>query len=362
MAFIELLDRDANQKAIEIFKSAIERDSNFALAYAGLARAYFEEEGFGGEKSLLDSVVQLCRVAIALDPMEVRGYEQLGRAYFRKGWYPQCDDSLRKALELAPNDERVNGLAALREMTRHRFAEAYAFFRKAYALNPNEPRLLYAAAGVLYRAEVSDVADKWMEQALQRETNPLRHRMMECYRMIWRRRYSSARAGFAMLPRDLKGYDYSVSEGMLYSTVGMKDWPAVAQWCRNHLAANPEKIWPRTYLALALEMSGQQSRARQIAEEIVKYGLERLERPAAHDIPWEVQLYVAWAYRLLNSEEEAYRHLNDYLAQRTLLHVPLGLENPICDVFRSDSRFEALVADLNNKFEIVRRSIRMDER
>jgi hypothetical protein len=46
-------------------------------------------------------------------------------------------------------------------MTRHRFAEAYAFFRKAYALNPNEPRLLYAAAGVLYRAEVSDVADKW---------------------------------------------------------------------------------------------------------------------------------------------------------------------------------------------------------
>jgi tetratricopeptide (TPR) repeat protein len=362
MAFIELLDRDANQKAIGIFKSAIERDSNFALGYAGLARAYFEEEGFGGEKSLLDSVVQLCRVAIALDPMEVRGYEQLGRAYFRKGWYPQCDDALRKALELAPNDERVNGLAALREMTRHHFTEAYAFFRKAYALNPNEPRLLYAAAGVLYRAELSDVADKWMEQALQRETNPLRHRMMECYRMMWRRKYSSARAGFAMLPRDLKGYDYSVSEGMLYSTVGMKDWPAVAQWCRNHLAANPEKIWPRTYLALALEMSGQQSGAQQIAEEIVKYGLERLERPAAHDIPWEVQLYVAWAYRLLNSEEEAYRHLNEYLAQRTLLHVPLGVENPIFDVFRSDSGFEALVADLNNKFEVVRRSIRMDER
>ena len=98
-----------------------------------------------------------------------------------------------------------------------------------------------------------------------------------------------------------------------------------------------------------------------MAEEIVKYGLERLERPAAHDIPWEVQLYVAWAHRLLNSEEEAYRHLNEYLAQRTLLHVPLGLENPIFDVFRSDSGFAALLADLNNKFEVVRRSIRMDE-
>jgi tetratricopeptide (TPR) repeat protein len=362
MAFIELLDRDANQKAIEIFKSVIERDSNFALAYAGLARAYFEEEGFGGEKSLLDSVVQLCRVAIALDPLEVRGYEQLGRAYFRKSWYTQCDYALSKALKLAPDDERVNGLAALRAMTRHQFAEAYAFFRKARALNPNEPRLLYAAAGVLFWAELSDVADKWMEQALQRETNPLRHRMMECYRMMWRRRYSSARAGFAMLPRDLKGYDYSVSEGMFYSTVGMKDWPAVAQWCRNHLAGNPDEIWPRTYLALALETSGQTSGAQQLAEEIVRSGLERLERPAAHDIPLEVRLYVAWAYRLLDSQEEAYRHLNEYLAQRTLLHVPLGLENPIFDVFRSDSEFEAFVADLNNKFEVVRRSIRMDER
>ena len=362
MALIELLDRDANQKAIEIFKSAIERDSNFALSYAGLARAYFEEEGFGGEKSLLDSAVQLCRVAIALDPMEVRGYEQLGRTYFRKGWYPQCDDALRRALELAPDDERVNGLGALRELTRHRFVEAYAFFRKAYALNPNEPRLLYAAAGVLFRADLVEVAEKWMQQALQRETNPGRHRMMECYRMMWRRKYSSARAGFALLPPELKGYDYSVSEGILYSMVGMKDWPGILDWCQNHLAANPEKIWPRVYLALAWKMSDHSGEAEQMAQEIVKRGLERLERPAAHDIPWEVELFIAWADRLLNAKEEAYSHLKRYLARRTFLHVPLGLENPIFDIFRPDSEFAACVADLNEKFELVREAIRKNER
>ena len=252
-------------------------------------------------------------------------------------------------------------MAALREVTRHHFSEAYAFFRNAYALNPNEPRLLYAAAGILFRADLNDVADKWMQQALQREPNPQRHRMMECYRMMWRRKYSAARAGFALLPADLKGYDYSASEGMLYSTIGMKDWPAVIEWCRNHLAENPDKIWPRTYLAIAWEMSERQNDALQMAEEIVQRGLERLERPAAHDIPWEVQLYVAWAYRLLNRKEEAYRHLNEYLAQRTLLHIPLGLENPILDVFKSDTEFDAIVADLNEKFEVVRRSIRENE-
>ena len=180
--------------------------------------------------------------------------------------------------------------------------------------------------------------------------------------MMWRRKYSSAMAGFALLPPDLKGYDYSVSEGMLYSTIGIKDWASVEEWCRNHLRENPEKIWPRTYLALAWEMSGRQSDARRMAEEIVRCGLQRLERPAAHDIPWEVQLYVAWAYRLLNDKNEAYRHLNEYLAQRSFLHVPLGLENPIFEIFRPDGEFDALKADLHEKFEIVRRLIRENEK
>ena len=74
-----------------------------------------------------------------------------------------------------------------------------------------------------------------------------------------------------------------------------------------------------------------------------------------------MQLYVAWAYRLLNDKNEGYRHLNEYLAQRSFLHVPLGLENPIFDVFRSDAQFDALTAELKEKFEIVRRLIRENE-
>jgi hypothetical protein len=108
-------------------------------------------------------------------------------------------------------------------------------------------------------------------------------------------------------------------------------------------------------------MSGRQIDARQMAAEIIRRGLERLERPAAHDIPWEVQLYIAWAYRLLNDKNEAYRYLNEYLAQRSFLHVPLGLENPIFEIFRGDVHFDALAADLDEKFEIVRRLILENE-
>jgi serine/threonine protein kinase len=105
IALVELLDRATNQRAIDVFKTAIDRDPNFALAHAGLARAYIERNNrFGGEKSLLDYAVESCRLAVALDPTEVCSYTMLARAYYSKGWFPQGDQALRKALELAPDD------------------------------------------------------------------------------------------------------------------------------------------------------------------------------------------------------------------------------------------------------------------
>jgi hypothetical protein len=49
-----------------------------------------------------------------------------------------------------------------------------------------------------------------------------------------------------------------------------------------------------------------------------------------------VALYVAWAYRLVGCKYEGYGYLDQYLTHRTLLHIPLGLDNPILDVFNSE--------------------------
>jgi len=358
MALVDLVDRDANRKAIEFFKKATEKDPNFALGYIGLARAYVEEEGFGGEKSLLDSAVQLCRLAIALEAREVRGYDQLARAFHSKGWYSQCDEALRKALEIEPGDGRSNALAARRALAKQQFGESYKFFRKAHSLSPGESRWVYVAAEIIFRMDLDDVAEKWMQEALSRETNPQRHQMMECYRMMWRGKFTAARAGFAQLPLELKDYNYSVSDGLFFCAAGAGDWQAVIQYCNAFLKEEADKIWARTYLAVALQMSGREIEAREIAPQILERGFERLERPAQPDAPWDVPLYIAWAYRLLQDEGKAYRYLSTYLANRTLLELPLGLCNPILDVFKNDPEFKTILAEINQKFEVARRSIR----
>jgi serine/threonine protein kinase len=361
MALVELLDRDANQKAIEFFKRATKQDPNFALAYIGLARAYVEEQGFGGKKSLLDSAVKLCRLAIALDPGEVRGYDQLARAYYSKGWYPQCDEALQKALELGSDDGRSNALAARRALAKQQFGESYKYFRKAHTLNANESRWVYVAAEIIFRMDLDDVAEKWMQAALEREANPQRHQMMECYRMMWRRKFGAARVGFAQLPLELKDYNYSVSDGLFFCAVGAGDWTTVIQYCNDYLKKGPEKIWARTYLGIALQMSGQRTEAREVGTQVLSLGLERLDQPAQPDAPWDVPLYVAWSYRLLDDKSKAYCHLERYLAQRTLLEIPLGLDNPILIVFKDDPEFGTILTEINQKFEIARRSIREHE-
>ncbi len=358
VALVELLDRQANEKAIDFFKRAIEKDPNFALAYCGLARAYVEQDGFVDDKSLLDSAVQHCRMAIALDPTEVRGYEQLGRVYYAKGWYPQCDKALQKALELGPHDGRANALAAMRQVAKHEFGEAYKFFRKACSAD-SEPRFVYYAAKILFGADLKDVADRWIEQALERESNPQRHHMMECYGAMWRGQFDVAAAGFAQLPFDLKNYDYSVQDGLFFCAIGTQNWAAVIRYCNGPL--RPENVWTKTYLAIALNESGRQARARELAKEIVQAGSQRLERPGQPDVPWDIPICVAWGYRCLENNPNAYRYLRRYLANRTLLHLPLGLKDPILHVFGDDSEFQEILAQMDAKFDVVRRAIREGE-
>jgi tetratricopeptide (TPR) repeat protein len=252
-------------------------------------------------------------------------------------------------------------------LSKHQFTEAYYLFRKAYFLNPKETWRLYFASEILFRGDMTDLAEQWIQRALNQETHPQLHHLMECYHLMWRRRFASARGGFAELPPEthlaprLEGVVYSVSNGLLYCAVGLKDWPAVIDTCKAHLDSNRENHWARVYLALGLQTAGRQTEARQIGEEVLKHGVERLERPAQPDIPWDVHLYVAWAYRSLGRQHEAYRHLREYLTHRTLLHMPLGLDNPILDVFEKDPEFNTLRDDLKLKLEVARRLIREHE-
>jgi tetratricopeptide (TPR) repeat protein len=130
----QLYQKDENEKAIDLFKQAIDADPKFALAYTGLADAYIERvQRFHGEDFWSDSAIDLCQRAVALDPKEVRSYTELARAFLNKGWHENAHEPILKALELNPNDWRANRFAAEELYATKRYDEIYACLRKCYA-------------------------------------------------------------------------------------------------------------------------------------------------------------------------------------------------------------------------------------
>jgi adenylate cyclase len=228
-ALYQLYRPEDNEKAIDLFKQALTLDPKFALSYSGLASAYIERVArFHGEKSWIDSAIHLCRQAIALDPKEVRGYTELAKALLFKDLSEEARDPIRKALELDPNDWRANLFAADQLAGTRRYDERYAFLRKSFVVNPTDTHAPNSLAYLCAAARDNDWAEKWLQRAIDLETDPQRHLMMESELSVLRGDYAAASAGLQKLPADFIGADeWPVRGLLLVCHFHLKDWPAM---------------------------------------------------------------------------------------------------------------------------------------
>jgi TolB-like protein/DNA-binding winged helix-turn-helix (wHTH) protein len=130
---------DGIGKSIEYFQRAVEKDPNFALAYAGLAEAYSASSVFGPlppNESFPKAKVAAAR-ALMLDPSLAEAHAALGMemSFYEFDWPGALKEFLR-AIELNPNSAKAHRRYAgyLRAMKRH--PEAIAEMEKAVKLDP----------------------------------------------------------------------------------------------------------------------------------------------------------------------------------------------------------------------------------
>src|SRR5690348_8058532 len=136
-------DTDEFHAAIPLYRQAIQKDPDFALAYAQLSIAESGVVWFGsGENDVkplvADSLAQ-AEKALALQPRLVAGYLALGyNAYWGRQDYPAALKAFAAALKLRPND--ADALAATGYVLRRqgRFDEAIAAMRRALVLDPRD--------------------------------------------------------------------------------------------------------------------------------------------------------------------------------------------------------------------------------
>ena len=178
---------DGYLKAIQYFEEAIEKQQDYAPAYAGLAYSYFgAAQGVGiiSHRKAMPNAEELARKALELDNTLAEAHVVLGdvrRSYY---WdWAEAEKEYRLAIELDPNSSDAHaGYASLMSVMRHH-DEAIALSKRAEQLDPLNPITRYGAGRQLMDARRYEQAIEQFRAALDVNPNsqPVHGRLADIY-------------------------------------------------------------------------------------------------------------------------------------------------------------------------------------
>jgi eukaryotic-like serine/threonine-protein kinase len=195
-------DKPGNtQKAIDLYKQTLERSPNFALAEAGLARAYWRMYLDTADKKWVDQAGQAAANAASmnpnlapvqitlgmihveqgnvglamqeleqarqLDPRSADVHAAIGEAYRQQGRIPDAKNELQTAIDLAPENWRWPYLLAALQIDSGDLKPAEVNLKLALEKTPDNARVLYNL-GLVYRKQARlDDATRAFQDALK---------------------------------------------------------------------------------------------------------------------------------------------------------------------------------------------------
>ena len=139
------------QKAINLYKDAIEKAPGFAPLYCVLGDLYLSTGYF-------DDAITEYKMAIWLDPFNIAAYRHLCRAYEEQGDYNQAIEIYNKLISLAPNMPDLYSNLANIYYIKGEFDLAISNYQTAITLNPNRTwtSIVAQTLGFVYQENKGD--------------------------------------------------------------------------------------------------------------------------------------------------------------------------------------------------------------
>jgi pentatricopeptide repeat protein len=289
------------RKAIAYFEQAIDRDPNYALAYAGMADAYLLLPFFSATTRPIEVYP---RVMSALEQALQRGdpfasvHTTVASAKLWYAWdWVGAESAFKQALALSPNDAIAHRRYAWYLLTMGRLKDAIAVIHRAQELNPLSPGITKNVGLVFYFARQYDQAIAQFRTALDMDLD-----------------FRTAYSGLV--------YAY-LQKGMHAEAL------AVCQQMLDRWGHDPWILWDLGY---ASAVSGKRDQARQVLAELHERAQHAYVRPLA--FAW-VSIGLDEQDRAFAWLEKAYEERDPYL---TLLNA-----DPVYDRLRADPRFITLL-------------------
>jgi len=296
--------RAGYEKSIEYYNQAIEKDPNYALAYAGLAYTYYfmGNRGFWSAKESGQKLEGAALKALALDDTLAEGHALLGINKYNNFDWAGAEKELKQALELDPNSDSANRGYFQYLSAVGRPDEALSYAKRVVELDPTTTPGYLAYAYFLARQY--DKAIEVFREAREKKPNDAQNHI-------------------------LLGATY-LSKGMYKE--------AVTEMQKGVDLDNTAERWDRhPMLAYAYAMAGNRDEALKILDE-----QKELAKPPGYISPYNFAII----YTGLGDKDRAFEWLEKGYEQRTQ-YVYRVKREPMFDSLRSDPRYAELLRKMN---------------
>jgi DNA-binding winged helix-turn-helix (wHTH) protein/tetratricopeptide (TPR) repeat protein len=291
--------KDGLNRAISYFQQAIDRDSNYALAYAGLADSYHLIVYYGYETSSPEEVYKKAQAAatraLALD--ETLAEAHTAMAMIQANYEHDTaasEQSLKRALALNPSYATAHQRYAWVLLASGRLDEAIQEMRRALDLDPVSLTINAALGSMFNFARRYDEAIEQLQRTVAMDPN-----------------FSLAR--------------YNL--GLAYEHKGMYE-EAIAEFQRAR-ALDPDTTDATEGLGYVYAVTGRKAEARKVLAELQETARRK-----------EVSRYnIALIYAALGQNDQAFEWLEKAAADHSLQTIYLRFD-PQLDILKTDPRFK----------------------
>jgi serine/threonine-protein kinase len=213
------------KKAIEQFQQAIDRDPNYALAYAGLADCYMLLEQYAGVPSSETAAKTRAAAerAIAIDDSLAEAHTSLAFHYHQSWQWAESEKEFKRAISLNPNYPTARHWYQILLEALGRNDEAFVEIKRALELDPLSPVLEVNIGDAYARKGDLDSAMEHAKRLVQLDPNfPLAHHIHGLV-YLRQRRYAEAIGEFQQnVANDRSAYSLSYL-GHAYAMAGRRD-------------------------------------------------------------------------------------------------------------------------------------------
>ena len=305
----------STRKAGDYFERAIEIDSHYALAWAGLANYYGQMASGGlmpGAEAWQKSEEAAVN-AVALDGLRGETHYSLAavRMFSHRDWL-EAERELKRAIELTPDFEQAHALYAKLLTSMGRFDEAIAESRIASKVDPHGPHRPNgeSQADIYAIARRYDLAAEAFRKDIKRDAgNPNSH------------------AGLGLVYVQQKKFTEALAEAR------------IAQY----LVTNPRQS---TLVGALFAFSGDALEAKKILEEAKNLASKRTNVGHLRNTEKNSPYNIALIYTALGDEDQAIAWLTKAVDEFSPQVRDLKVDPPF-DTLRGNPRFTALLGRMN---------------